>query len=55
MIAKEETDDYITTQGQVDKVVDKVFKNLNINEDLSQKRKISNKKDLLPIVQLLIL
>lgn len=44
VIAKEETDDYITTQGQVDKVVDKVFKNLNINEDLSQKRKISNKK-----------
>ncbi|KDE72628.1 leukotoxin LktA family filamentous adhesin [Fusobacterium necrophorum] len=44
VIAKEETDDYITTQGQVDEVVDKVFKNLDINEDLSQKRKISNKK-----------
>lgn len=42
--AKEETEDVIETQGKVKEVVEKVFQDIGINEDLSKKREKSKKR-----------
>lgn len=45
--ANEETDDVIVTQGEVEKVTDRLFGNIDINSSLAKDRKKSNKKGII--------